>query len=285
MKNYKTATAFRTALEDRLRARARKSGVNPQRLWSLVAFDRLLARLLKNKEEHFVLKGGYAMELRIKTARVTKDVDLTAISIKAKGSGREATNEALLAELQALAGQDLGDFFGFVIGRPTMDLDNAPYGGARFPVETRMDGRTFVEFHLDVGVGDVITGPMEEIEGEDWLGFAAIPRPRFRMISREQQFAEKVHAYTLPREGRPNSRVKDLVDMVLLIQLGGMSKEALAKAIRATFERRGTHKLPSPLPAAPEDWAKPFTALAKECNLKHDAASALAFVNDYMPKA
>ena len=285
MKTYKSANAFRTALEERLRARARKSGVNPQRLWSLVAFDRLLARLLKDKEERFVLKGGYAMELRVKTARVTKDVDLTAVSIKVKGSGREAINEALLAALQALAGEDLGDFFGFVIGRPTMDLDNAPYGGARFPVEARMDGRTFVEFHLDVGVGDVITGPTEEIEGEDWLDFAAIPRPRFRMISREQQFAEKVHAYTLPREGRPNSRVKDLVDMVLLIQLGGMTKEALTKAIRATFERRGTHSLPSPLPVPPEDWAKPFAALANECKMKHDVASALAFVNDYMVKA
>jgi hypothetical protein len=285
MKTYKSATAFRTALEDRLRQRARKMGMNPQRLWSLVAFDRLLARLLKDKEKRFVLKGGYAMELRIKTARVTKDIDLTAISIKVKGSGREATNDALLAELQSLAGEDLGDFFGFVIGRPTMDLENAPYGGARFPVEARMDGRTFVEFHLDVAVGDVITGPMEEIDGEDWLGFAAIPRPRFRMISREQQFAEKVHAYTLPREGRPNSRVKDLVDMVLLIQLGGMSKEALAKAIRATFERRGTHKLPTSLPVPPRDWAKPFAALANECKLKHDAASALAFVNDYMNKA
>jgi hypothetical protein len=73
--------------------------------------------------------------------------------------------------------------------------------------------------------------------------------------------------------------------MVLLIQLGGMSKEALAKAIRATFERRGTHDLSSPLPVPPEDWAKPFAALAKECSLKHEAASALAFVNNYMMKA
>lgn len=282
MKSYKSATAFRTALEDRLRARARKSGVNPQRLWSLVAFDRLLARLLKDKDSRFVLKGGYAMELRIKTARVTKDVDLTAVNIK--GASREEVNETLLAELQTLGGKDLGDFFAFVIGSPIMDLDNAPYGGARFPVEARMDGRTFVEFHLDVGVGDVITGPTEEIEGQDWLDFAAIARPRIRMISREQQFAEKVHAYTLPRDGRQNSRVKDLVDMVLLIQLGGMDREVLSNAIRATFERRGTHTLPSPLPAPPDDWTKPFAVLAKDCSVKHDVASAIVFVNDYMTK-
>jgi hypothetical protein len=30
-----------------------------------------------------------------------------------------------------------------------------------------------------------------------------------QLIAREQQFAEKIHAYTLPRN-TPNSRVKDL---------------------------------------------------------------------------
>ena len=28
-----------------------------------------------------------------------------------------------------------------------MDLDAAPYGGARYPVESRLDGRAFVKFH------------------------------------------------------------------------------------------------------------------------------------------
>ena len=37
-----------------------------------------------------------------------------------------------------------------------MDLDGAPYGGARYPVESIMGGRTFVKFHLDVGIGDVV---------------------------------------------------------------------------------------------------------------------------------
>jgi len=33
-------------------------------------------------------------------------------------------------------------------------LDRAPEGGARFPVDARLDGRTFVTFHVDLGVGD-----------------------------------------------------------------------------------------------------------------------------------
>jgi hypothetical protein len=43
------------------------------------------------------------------------------------------------------------------------------------------------------------------------------------MIAREQQFAEKIHAYTLPRNAA-NSRVKDLVDLALLIGSGGLDK-------------------------------------------------------------
>ena len=45
----------------------------------------------------------------------------------------------------------LDDWFEFTIGPPTIDLTAAPYGGARYSVETRMDGRIFARFHLDVG--------------------------------------------------------------------------------------------------------------------------------------
>lgn len=43
---YATANAFRTALETRLPARARESGVSVVRLRKTVVFDRLIARLL-----------------------------------------------------------------------------------------------------------------------------------------------------------------------------------------------------------------------------------------------
>jgi hypothetical protein len=82
-KAYKTAGAFRTALEARLQNRARAEGTDLQRLRRQVAFDRLLARLFSKgpKAEYpWVLKGGYAMELRTHTARTTKDIDLTLLS-------------------------------------------------------------------------------------------------------------------------------------------------------------------------------------------------------------
>jgi hypothetical protein len=75
-KKYATAAAFRRALEDRLQDIAGKESVDLQRRRRQVAFDRLLARLFQVGQPlalPWVLKGGYAMELRIKAARTTKD--------------------------------------------------------------------------------------------------------------------------------------------------------------------------------------------------------------------
>jgi len=70
------------------------------------------------------------------------------------------------------------------------------------------------------------------------------------MIPREQQFAEKLHAYTLPRQGATNTRVRDLVDMVLLIHSATLDRDRVTEAIRVTFERRKTHPLPKCAPSA-----------------------------------
>jgi len=165
----------------------------------------------------WVLKGGYALDLLFDTARATIDIDLTLPELDIV-SGQP--NDVIREMLQEAAGASLDDWFEFVIAAPIMDMDAAPYGGARFPVEAKMDARVFARFHVDIGVGDVVMQPMDVVECRDWLTFAGIARPSVRIIPREQQFAEKFHAYTLPRR-IPNSRVKDLVDLALRVHAGG----------------------------------------------------------------
>lgn len=109
--------------------------------------------------------------------------------------------------------------------------------------------------------------PLEVIEGRDWLEFAGVASPLLYMIPREQQFAEKLHAYTLPRQGTVNGRVRDLVDMVLLIQSATLASNKVAEAIRVTFERRKTRAFPNTLPVPPAEWQKPYEAVARECGL------------------
>jgi hypothetical protein len=102
------------------------------------------------------------------------------------------------------------------------------------------------------------------------------------MIPREQQFAEKLHAYTLPRKGAVNSRVRDLVDMVLLIQSSTLRGDMIADAVRITFARRRTHNLPKALPQPPADWGRPYNALARECGLMENADDGFATVKSFL---
>lgn len=63
-RTYTTAGAFRRALEERLKKMSVADQVDPNRLRRQVSFDRLLARLFQEEPPPWVLKGGYALELR-----------------------------------------------------------------------------------------------------------------------------------------------------------------------------------------------------------------------------
>ena len=106
-KRYVAAAAFRRALEDGLQDIAGKEGIDLQRLRRQVAFDRLLGRLFQVGRPlalPWVLKGGYAMELRIKAARATKDIDLTMRSVLTSGEKKDdKKNLAVLQKLQEAA--------------------------------------------------------------------------------------------------------------------------------------------------------------------------------------
>jgi hypothetical protein len=106
--------------------------------------------------------------------------------------------------------------------------------------------------------------PVDLLECRDWLAFAGIARPSVRVIPREQQFAEKLHAYTLPRS-TPNSRVKDLVDLALLVHAGELEPSRTSSAIDATFGRRGTHTVPRQLDPPPAEWLSQFAELSEIC--------------------
>jgi hypothetical protein len=278
---YSTAKAFRVALEARLKQIANNEHIDLQRLRRLVAFDRLLARIFQSQEKRWVLKGGYAMELRMEEARTTKDIDLVIEGPKQTPRSDELLNDTLLEELREQASKDLGDYFVFMVGLSIMDIDAAPYGGARYPVDARMDGRTFVKFHLDIGVGDAVMEPLESTQTRDWLGFAGIDPPIIELLSKEQQFAEKLHAYTLPGRIRPNSRVKDLIDIVLLLQRGGLKRKRIKESLDVVFSRRKTHNLPNNINPPPANWRLIFEKMAGDCNVNIDIDEAFKFLEDF----
>jgi hypothetical protein len=79
--------------------------------------------------------------------------------------------------LQDAASIQLHDYFEFLIGEAREDMDGAPEGGSRYSVEARMDGREFARFHVDIGIGDEVLEPLDEVKARDWLGFGGIAPP------------------------------------------------------------------------------------------------------------
>lgn len=280
-RHYQTARAFRAALEDRLNQQAREAGQDLTRLRRLVGFERFLARLFAEEHPPWLLKGGYAFELRLEDrARGTKDLDLTIPAPARLAPPDDAQLESIREHLQEAVERDVGDWFVYRISAAMADLDGAPYGGARFPVAALLDNRTFAKFHVDVGLGDAVIAAPEWVSGRDLLAFAAIPPARVAILPREQQFAEKIHAYTLPRGERVNNRVKDMVDLALLLEVGLPEQEQVRRALTATFARRQTHLIPARLALPPEGWREAYAALAAECGVQRatveEAYAALA---------
>ncbi len=261
-KPFKSANSFKMALEERLRIRASASGV-PFRTQQLkFAMERLLARLFRPTDVPWLLKGGFAMDLRYRPrARTTRDIDLSVTLVV------NSSTADLRDKLQAAAELDLGDFLTFYIGELKSEIANAPKGGGRLPVEAVLVGKTYAKFGIDVGIGDPLVGEPELLTGDDLLEFAGISPAVARAIPQAQQFAEKVHAYTFPWSDRLNTRTKDLVDLVLLIERGALDLAQLRDALATTFSTRGTHQLPKMLAPPPTHWKVDFPQMASEAGL------------------
>lgn len=255
-RTYETPAAFKRALEDRLKA-ASASGVDFARRRQLLVFDRLLARMAVAFGDAVMLKGGLVLELRLERARTTKDIDL-----RLAGS-----SDDILARLQTAGSLALGDFMQFEIApdpdTPEITGDGVQYDGYRFRAECRLAGKVYgARFGIDIAFGGVLSGDVEEITTEDLLGFAGIAPPTLRVVPIETHLAEKLHAYTMPRD-RPNTRVKDLPDLALLGTIRSLDAARVREAIERTFGSRRVHPVPTRLASPPEAWTAPYARMAE----------------------
>lgn len=270
---YASGSSFRQALEAHLRDQSRETGAPLTRLRKLVSFDRLLARLVQAQPGRWVLKGGLSLQLRLgDRARTTKDIDLLLLS--AQDPFPILTRAAKL---------DLGDWFTLEVA-PCQPPGTAEQGGLRYPARALLDGRIFEEFHVDVGIGDPMVESEDILSGPALLSFAGLEPTKVPCFPPSQQIAEKLHAYTRPHAGSSGTRVRDLVDMLLIASLCTLSAANLRSALHATFEARRTHPLPRQFPMPPSSWVGPYRRLAREVGLERqnlaEAADAVSlFLN------
>ncbi len=268
MNSYSTAAAFKQALESRIRSSS-VNGTDFARRRQLLVFNRLLARITRELGDAVVLKGGLVVELRVERARTTKDVDLRI-------TGSQA---GLESRLRHAAARELGDFMIFTIAldaeHPQITNEGLMYQGQRFRVDCALAGKPYGQpFGLDVAFAEPIFGKPDVVTTEDVLGFAGIEPPSLRLYPLETHIAEKLHAYTLPRN-RPNSRVKDLPDIALLAGVRTIKAESLRSALKLTFDSRKTHPLPGSVPPPAEAWVAPYARMVQEDELAWSTLSIL----------
>lgn len=250
------------ALEQRLRNVAAGDGARLARDRKRIAFDRLLARLEATAPEQWLLKGGFALELRLRDrARATKDVDL---------EWRIDEDELVDALIDA-AEHDSGDFFAFEVARTGRQPERLG-GSHRFHVSASLAGRPFEQrFALDVAPRSVVDRCPVRLTTPDLLAFAGLDPVTLAAIPLERHIAEKLHAYSQTyADGRRSTRVKDLVDLALLAELATFDARALRAAIDQTFDQRAVHPVPTQLPPPPEAWRTPFRELARAIGIPQE---------------
>ncbi len=255
-RRYETPAAFKQAAEQRLRNAVASSGMELTRLRQRLVFDRFMARIVAVFRDRVILKGGFAVELRLERARTTKDIDLRLIG----------SPDDTLPQLREAGRLDLGDYLRFEVRadprHPEIEAEGMRYQGLRYRASALLAGKIYGSpFGVDIAFAEPLVGEADEVAGSPLLSFAGIQPVTFRLYPLEAHIAEKLHAYTIPRD-RPNSRVKDLPDIALLASVRSLDGGALRRAIRHTFEHRGTHPVPSETPRPPSTWAPVYSRIA-----------------------
>lgn len=200
---------------------------------------RFLARLAASEHANrFLLKGATMFLVwHGSMHRPTSDIDLL---------GFGDADEAKLAEvIRSVCTQEVdedGLCFESASVRVERIREETAYGGLRCMIEATL-GSARLQVRLDVGFGDDVTPEPKVVELPRLLEDEV--RRDLRAYTPETVVAEKFEA--LVRLGLANSRMKDYLDLDLLLSGGEIDQRSLSEALRRTFKRRNT-PLPSALP-------------------------------------
>ncbi len=200
-----------------------------QDLLSRYVRERLLYRLSKSEwRERFVLKGAVLFAVWSKVPhRSTKDVDLLGLM--------RPDAEQLAAAFRSVCEQEVEpDGLVFHPGsvRARQIREQRPYQGIRVTMLATLK-RTRISLQVDIGTGDSVVPPAEEIRYPSLLD---MPAPRLKAYSRYTVVAEKFSA--MVELGMANSRVRDYYDIWALARDFEFDGDVLRSAIDATFSRR-----------------------------------------------
>jgi len=215
----------------RLLSKARAEKLDFNLLLTRYALERMLYRLSVSEQRgQFLLKGALLFDLWFDVPhRPTHDADLLGF-----GSAEIPRLEKLFREISQIAVED-GIAFQADTVKAAEIRKEAHYAGVRVTLLGLLDNAR-CPVQIDIGFGDAVTPGPEDARYPVILD--EMPQPRLRVYPRDTVVAEKLEA--MISLGILNSRMKDFFDLWILSRHSDFDGAVLAKAIRATFERRGT---------------------------------------------
>jgi Nucleotidyl transferase AbiEii toxin, Type IV TA system len=217
------------------------------------ALERLLFRLSTSAHsDRFVLKGALLFTLWYDLPhRATRDADLLGFGPSDTGS-----MAGVFRDIASVAADD-GIVFDPASVRVGVIRKDAGYGGVRVTLNGKLANARCVA-QVDVGFGDAVTpGPTDAVYP---VLLDDLPAPRLRTYPVYTVVAEKLHAIVVL--GMVNSRLKDYLDLVVIMEREALDEPTLALAIAATFQRRGTALLNAPPVGLSDEFALDPTRIA-----------------------
>lgn len=254
---------FRRSIETKILNLHNNTGIPIPTIRKTLVFNRFLARLKIALPHGWVLKGGYFMQLQFhQKARTTKDIDLLFTDHK-----KNIRNVLVKASRVPML-----DWFAFEVGAASVE-GQVQEKTTRYEIHSLLDSRTFENFHLDINSSDTLLGKPIGIPSREILEIPEFGNFEIPCYSLPQQIAEKFHALTKPYSAGVSSRVKDLVDILLIAGQEDLNFQIFKKAIISTFQNRNTHALPQNVPEVMVLFPKEYSSLANKMDIKQKTFS------------
>lgn len=260
---YKTPAALEMAVKQA----AKNSPQDTNRAIASFWRHRLLCRVFANENRSFVLKGGHAMLARTVDARATRDVDLLS---------KKSSLDAAVEELTRLASTDLGDFITFELSNATpIKAEDEYRSGLSVRFRCLVGAKPIQDVSVDLVVDEVALDSIDIVTPVDRLEVRGIEVCDYAVYPIECALADKVCGIIETHDGRPSSRVKDLVDIVAVATSMTVDGAKLQKRIDTELRAR---KLSKPdafdIPAIWKTSHSPaYTKMAKQARLPLEVTS------------
>lgn len=249
---YASARDFERALVDRIASAGESSPYGVAEIRRQFAYGRLLSRVFAYAPDDWVVKGAAGLLARIPgRARHSIDVDLYFAG----------EFDTALGALREAGEVDLGDYFTFDIDRgPTL---TGVAAGGQLSVTTYLGDKEFERFKIDVVVTDTMTSEPEAVPSIDPVKVPGLRNVAVYWVHpTADQIADK-HAATMAiYAGRPSTRYRDLVDLVLITLTQTVEASDRNTALVSEHQRRGTD-LSVPLSLPSGDWHEGYRKIAE----------------------